>query len=154
MTPFHGSFIAILHFIILLPTSSCCAHQWPPTSSPSPQVLRYHFVAHLIVSILEQKPIFPSSLFVFDEVVEEKFRLGSTPPSCRHRCNACNPCDAVQIPALPGSPVMLRQANDHYKSNYKPLGWRLCFCLLFEEICLYVIYGGKDEKWRRAKKSE
>ncbi|XP_060970279.1 EPIDERMAL PATTERNING FACTOR-like protein 1 isoform X1 [Cannabis sativa] len=33
--------------------------------------------------------------------VEEKSRLGSTPPSCHNKCNTCHPCMAVQVPSLP-----------------------------------------------------
>lgn len=33
-------------------------------------------------------------------MVEEKTRLGSTPPSCHNKCNQCHPCMAVQVPSL------------------------------------------------------
>ncbi|KAK8941906.1 EPIDERMAL PATTERNING FACTOR-like protein 1 [Platanthera guangdongensis] len=71
---------------------------------------------------------------------EEKIRLGSTPPSCHNRCNACNPCRAVQIPTMAGQTDRLGQidvsgrrrppdqlAYGLFSSNYKPLGWR-CGC--------------------------
>ncbi|WOL19942.1 hypothetical protein Cni_G28744 [Canna indica] len=67
-------------------------------------------------------------------VEEDKFRLGSTPPSCHNRCNLCNPCMAVQVPTLPRSekattttfPVVVSSYGNQY-SNYKPLGWK-CRC--------------------------
>ncbi|KAL3527629.1 hypothetical protein ACH5RR_012285 [Cinchona calisaya] len=34
-------------------------------------------------------------------LVEEKTRLGSTPPSCHNKCNNCHPCMAVQVPTTP-----------------------------------------------------
>lgn len=43
-------------------------------------------------------------------LMEDKIRLGSTPPSCRNRCNACSPCMAVQVPTLPGGGGTLRPA--------------------------------------------
>ncbi|CAM9004201.1 unnamed protein product [Rhodiola kirilowii] len=33
--------------------------------------------------------------------IEQKTRLGSTPPSCHSKCNGCHPCFAVQVPTLP-----------------------------------------------------
>ncbi|CAK9137501.1 unnamed protein product [Ilex paraguariensis] len=74
-------------------------------------------------------------------LVEEKTRLGSTPPSCHSKCNQCHPCMAVQVPTLPShNPVQpgprLTIPNDYYDpspsssnkySNYKPLGWK-CRC--------------------------
>ncbi|KAJ8500718.1 hypothetical protein OPV22_011270 [Ensete ventricosum] len=72
--------------------------------------------------------------------VEDKIRLGSTPPSCHNRCDLCNPCTAVQVPTLPvqSTPVRsrvrkVRPSDDdpfsygNQYSNYKPLGWR-CSC--------------------------
>ncbi|OIT33593.1 epidermal patterning factor-like protein 1 [Nicotiana attenuata] len=72
-------------------------------------------------------------------LVEEKTRLGSTPPSCYNKCNQCHPCMAVQVPTIPshhrvepsqiqGMPMDYFQppgANRY--SNYKPLGWK-CRC--------------------------
>ncbi|XP_020575867.1 EPIDERMAL PATTERNING FACTOR-like protein 1 [Phalaenopsis equestris] len=70
---------------------------------------------------------------------EEKIRLGSTPPSCHNRCNACNPCKAVQVPTMPvpnGKVSRLgvedgrtpdQPAYSQYNSNYKPLEWK-CSC--------------------------
>ncbi|KAG0503767.1 hypothetical protein HPP92_003839 [Vanilla planifolia] len=62
--------------------------------------------------------------------VEEKVRLGSTPPRCLNRCSACEPCTAVQVPTLP-TPTELLSADappfGQYSSNYKPLEWK-CRC--------------------------
>ncbi|GAA0150164.1 hypothetical protein Leryth_006442 [Lithospermum erythrorhizon] len=74
-------------------------------------------------------------------LVEEKTRLGSTPPSCHNKCNQCHPCMAVQVPTMPSHnrlpPLYGRSKNllDYYYSspssnrysNYKPLGWK-CRC--------------------------
>ncbi|XP_043713627.1 EPIDERMAL PATTERNING FACTOR-like protein 1 [Telopea speciosissima] len=76
-------------------------------------------------------------------LLEDKTRLGSTPPSCRNKCNECHPCIAVQVPTLPSherfqpgprrtKPVELvvlspSTADDAKYSNYKPVGWK-CRC--------------------------
>ncbi|GJM86897.1 hypothetical protein PR202_ga02797 [Eleusine coracana subsp. coracana] len=36
-------------------------------------------------------------------LVEDKSRLGSRPPSCHNRCSACNPCTPVQVTTTPGA---------------------------------------------------
>ncbi|XP_010453059.1 PREDICTED: EPIDERMAL PATTERNING FACTOR-like protein 1 [Camelina sativa] len=76
-------------------------------------------------------------------LIEDKARLGSTPPSCHNRCNNCHPCMAVQVPTLPTRsrftrvnpfsggfvrppPSSLTTVLDQY-SNYKPMGWK-CHC--------------------------
>ncbi|XP_060970280.1 EPIDERMAL PATTERNING FACTOR-like protein 1 isoform X2 [Cannabis sativa] len=46
-------------------------------------------------------PPISSSRKVLLVEVEEKSRLGSTPPSCHNKCNTCHPCMAVQVPSLP-----------------------------------------------------
>ncbi|XP_042495349.1 EPIDERMAL PATTERNING FACTOR-like protein 1 [Macadamia integrifolia] len=80
-------------------------------------------------------------------LIEDKTRLGSTPPSCRNKCNECHPCIAVQVPTIPSHDRVqpgLRRAkpvdllvsspskDDVKYSNYKPVGWK-CRCgnLLF-----------------------
>ncbi|KAF3331193.1 EPIDERMAL PATTERNING FACTOR-like protein 1 [Carex littledalei] len=65
-------------------------------------------------------------------LMEDKIRLGSIPPSCHNRCNACNPCTAIQVPTLPGQGDQLLRASSKQMpfsmySNYKPLGWK-CRC--------------------------
>lgn len=75
-------------------------------------------------------------------LVEDKARLGSTPPSCHNRCNGCHPCMPTQVPTLPTRsrftrvdpfsggfvrpPSSLTTVLDQY-SNYKPMGWK-CHC--------------------------
>ncbi|AED91519.1 putative protein [Arabidopsis thaliana] len=75
-------------------------------------------------------------------LIEDKARLGSTPPSCHNRCNNCHPCMAIQVPTLPTRsrftrvnpfsggfvrpPSSLTTVLDQY-SNYKPMGWK-CHC--------------------------
>ncbi|XP_062217566.1 EPIDERMAL PATTERNING FACTOR-like protein 1 [Phragmites australis] len=66
------------------------------------------------------------------KLVEDKSRLGSTPPSCRNRCSACHPCTPVQVTTIPGSSRSAHVAEDAVAgisrySNYKPLGWK-CGC--------------------------
>ncbi|XP_022774108.1 EPIDERMAL PATTERNING FACTOR-like protein 1 [Durio zibethinus] len=62
--------------------------------------------------------------------IQEKTRLGSTPPSCHNKCNGCHPCMAVQVPTLPShhrfQPGLSKAITNQY-SNYKPLGWK-CRC--------------------------
>nr|XP_027076733.1 EPIDERMAL PATTERNING FACTOR-like protein 1 [Coffea arabica] len=83
-------------------------------------------------------------------LVEEKTRLGSTPPSCYNKCNNCHPCMAVQVPTMPShsqlkprqitrattttdshidssSPSSSSSSVGNRYSNYKPLGWK-CRC--------------------------
>ncbi|KAJ4756760.1 EPIDERMAL PATTERNING FACTOR-like protein [Rhynchospora pubera] len=71
-------------------------------------------------------------------LLEDKSRLGSTPPSCHNKCNQCNPCFPVQVPAFlaQNKPMhrakMTRLTNVDLHSfrefsNYKPLGWK-CQC--------------------------
>lgn len=73
-----------------------------------------------------------------ENLAEDKSRLGSTPPSCRNRCSACNPCMPVQVTTVPGlgrgaratdvddDTVAVAAGFSRY-SNYKPLGWK-CRC--------------------------
>ncbi|XP_077213957.1 EPIDERMAL PATTERNING FACTOR-like protein 1 [Tasmannia lanceolata] len=70
-------------------------------------------------------------------LLDEKTRLGSTPPNCHNRCNECNPCRAVQVPTQPihnrvdpinAVPMDLSSSLiDNKYSNYKPLEWK-CQC--------------------------
>ncbi|GLT55958.1 hypothetical protein SLA2020_290370 [Shorea laevis] len=46
-------------------------------------------------------------------------RIGSSPPSCEHKCYGCTPCEAIQVPTT--SHVGLQYAN------YEPEGWK-CKC--------------------------
>ena len=46
--------------------------------------------------------------------------IGSSPPSCEHKCFGCNPCEAIQVPAT----------TSHFGvqyTNYEPEGWK-CKC--------------------------
>ncbi|CAL9167090.1 unnamed protein product [Musa hybrid cultivar] len=86
------------------------------------------------------KALITENQFRLGMLLEQKIRLGSTPPSCHNRCNECNPCTAVQLPTLPFqpnpvSPSRVREAHQmddpssysNQYSNYKPLGWK-CSC--------------------------
>lgn len=67
--------------------------------------------------------------------MEDMTRLGSIPPSCRNKCNACDPCKAIQVPTLPNhdqvhnvSPRASSSTETSKKyTNYKPIGWK-CKC--------------------------
>ncbi|OWM85033.1 hypothetical protein CDL15_Pgr027820 [Punica granatum] len=77
--------------------------------------------------------------------IQEKVRLGSTPPSCYSKCNGCLPCLAVLDPTPPISLRAKRPGSRRHPSsvgptefldtspesgrepNYKPLGWK-CRC--------------------------
>jgi len=54
------------------------------------------------------------------EVAEQKKLAGpgSTPPSCRSKCDWCNPCQPVHVPVHPGLIIRL---------EYYPEAWR-CKC--------------------------
>ncbi|KAG2716668.1 hypothetical protein I3760_03G137800 [Carya illinoinensis] len=107
--------IALLAMLLyLLSPSSCLNQQQQPQSSVPPGLL-----------------------------VEEKSRLGSTPPSCHNKCNKCHPCMAIQVPTMPSkvpvqpglsrlaqpAPMKLFDASPRGNkyTNYKPLGWK-CRC--------------------------
>ncbi|XWS20125.1 hypothetical protein CRYUN_Cryun31cG0073700 [Craigia yunnanensis] len=54
--------------------------------------------------------------------VESKLGIGSSPPSCEHKCYGCIPCEAIQVPtASKRSHVGLQYAN------YEPESWK-CKC--------------------------
>ncbi|CAH8281937.1 unnamed protein product [Eruca vesicaria subsp. sativa] len=97
------------------------------------------FISPLVSSSLQpvQPPNSPQVA-----LVENKARLGSTPPSCHNSCNGCHPCMPAQVPTLPSRsrfsrvdpfsggfvrpPSSLTTVLDQY-SNYKPMGWK-CHC--------------------------
>lgn len=138
----HGVFLitALLHFF-LLHNSVSCAGRWHLHSSTPFKVLRMCIFAHLIrllrASLWSGGGI--GNLWNWQGAEGDKIRLGSTPPSCHNRCNACNPCKAIQIPTVPvpiGQVARLgvenrrpldQQAYSQYNSNYKPLEWK-CSC--------------------------
>ncbi|XVF25158.1 hypothetical protein REPUB_Repub13aG0189400 [Reevesia pubescens] len=53
---------------------------------------------------------------------ESKLGIGSSPPSCEHKCYGCIPCEAIQVPTTSKrSHVSLEYAN------YEPESWK-CKC--------------------------
>ncbi|KAL8475114.1 hypothetical protein ACS0TY_030771 [Phlomoides rotata] len=66
-------------------------------------------------------------------VVEEKAKLGSTPPSCHNKCKMCQPCAAVQVATMPSQHRVDPSSDEssstggYRYSNYKPLKWS-CKC--------------------------
>ncbi|XP_043722197.1 EPIDERMAL PATTERNING FACTOR-like protein 1 isoform X1 [Telopea speciosissima] len=116
-----------LHTISLILVITLLHHQLSPASC-----------------LLHQQP--PSSLAPQKLLIEDKTRLGSTPPSCHNKCNECHPCTAVQVPTLPnhdrvelgpggttGTKPMEQESSSSPSTaaakfpNYKPLGWK-CSC--------------------------
>ncbi|XP_076924486.1 polygalacturonase-like [Bidens hawaiensis] len=55
-----------------------------------------------------------------ESVVEN--RIGSSPPSCEHKCYGCSPCEATQVPTIGGRVNVSIQY-----SNYELEGWK-CKC--------------------------
>ncbi|GMH14227.1 hypothetical protein Nepgr_016068 [Nepenthes gracilis] len=54
------------------------------------------------------------------ENYREEKNIGSRPPNCENKCHGCNPCEAIQVPAITGH-FSLQYAN------YLPEGWK-CKC--------------------------
>lgn len=47
-------------------------------------------------------------------------KIGSSPPSCEHKCYGCFPCEAIQVPST-SSHLGIMYAN------YEPESWK-CKC--------------------------
>ncbi|KAJ3695823.1 hypothetical protein LUZ60_001200 [Juncus effusus] len=94
-------------FLCLVPTASC--------------------MSRLLISPHQEKGM----------LMEDKTRLGSTPPNCHNRCSLCNPCFPVQVPALVVQAKQVFKEREEQingdtfsfleSSNYKPMGWK-CQC--------------------------
>ncbi|XP_048443223.1 EPIDERMAL PATTERNING FACTOR-like protein 5 [Pyrus x bretschneideri] len=50
-------------------------------------------------------------------------KIGSSPPSCDHKCYRCTPCEAIQVPT---SKMQTSHVRVQY-ANYEPVGWK-CKC--------------------------
>ncbi|KAL5057057.1 hypothetical protein RYX36_028661 [Vicia faba] len=50
-------------------------------------------------------------------------KIGSSPPSCEHKCYGCNPCEAIQVP----SKSSRRSHLGLEYANYEPESWK-CKC--------------------------
>ncbi|RDX80616.1 EPIDERMAL PATTERNING FACTOR-like protein 3, partial [Mucuna pruriens] len=63
------------------------------------------------------------------EVMEEAHhggvvsKIGSSPPSCEHKCYGCSPCEAIQVPSTSSR----RSHLSVQYSNYEPESWK-CKC--------------------------
>ncbi|XVF86832.1 hypothetical protein PTKIN_Ptkin18bG0074100 [Pterospermum kingtungense] len=55
--------------------------------------------------------------------VGSKLGLGSSPPSCEHKCYGCSPCEAIQVPTTTSK---RSHVNVQY-ANYEPESWK-CKC--------------------------
>ncbi|KAL5992487.1 hypothetical protein ACLOJK_013406 [Asimina triloba] len=123
----YSSYLAILYFQPLLLINVLLPHRLRSAVGfpPSPHRLsQCRFIHGAVSEVL---------------LLDEKTRLGSTPPSCHSRCDECNPCTAVQVPTVPahnrGEPGLGRAFRFGFSSplisnkypNYKPLGWK-CRC--------------------------
>ncbi|KAA0036717.1 hypothetical protein IC582_008146 [Cucumis melo] len=61
-------------------------------------------------------------------IKEEEFyrgmrKIGSSPPSCEHKCYGCIPCEAIQVPTTTNR----RSHIGVQYTNYEPEGWK-CKC--------------------------
>ncbi|CAK8560346.1 unnamed protein product [Lathyrus sativus] len=55
-----------------------------------------------------------------EENDREVSKIGSSPPSCEHKCYDCYPCEAIQVPST----------SNHFGimyANYEPESWK-CKC--------------------------
>ncbi|OWM79872.1 EPIDERMAL PATTERNING FACTOR-like protein 1 [Punica granatum] len=50
-------------------------------------------------------------------------KIGSSPPSCEHKCSGCTPCQPAQVPATSTGHGHMRVQY----TNYEPEGWK-CKC--------------------------
>nr|KYP58393.1 hypothetical protein KK1_013799 [Cajanus cajan] len=50
-------------------------------------------------------------------------KIGSSPPSCEHKCYGCTPCEAIQVPSTSRRRTHLRVQY----ANYEPESWK-CKC--------------------------
>ncbi|KAL3511665.1 hypothetical protein ACH5RR_024382 [Cinchona calisaya] len=55
---------------------------------------------------------------------KEVSKIGSSPPSCQHKCFGCMPCEAIQVPTTTSSHVGVGRVQ---YANYEPEGWK-CKC--------------------------
>ncbi|KAJ6327624.1 hypothetical protein OIU78_014482 [Salix suchowensis] len=42
-------------------------------------------------------------------------KIGSTPPSCEHKCHGCSPCEPIQVPTIS------KTDNHHFKCKLRKL---------------------------------
>ncbi|KAI3803355.1 hypothetical protein L1987_31506 [Smallanthus sonchifolius] len=56
-------------------------------------------MVHIILSV-NCRQLITIPLQQGGSVVEK--RVGSSPPSCEHKCYGCSPCEAIQVPANGG----------------------------------------------------
>ncbi|KAK2371256.1 EPIDERMAL PATTERNING FACTOR protein [Trifolium repens] len=62
---------------------------------------------------------------VYDKDIEiSSNEIGSSPPSCEHKCYGCNPCEAIQVPSTTSN-----KKSDFglLYANYEPESWK-CKC--------------------------
>ncbi|KAK7261690.1 hypothetical protein RIF29_28007 [Crotalaria pallida] len=62
------------------------------------------------------------------EIMKEEYdrgvnRIGSSPPSCDHKCYGCTPCEAIQVPSTNNRHINLGLQY----TNYEPESWQ-CKC--------------------------
>ncbi|XVE51922.1 hypothetical protein DITRI_Ditri02bG0079000 [Diplodiscus trichospermus] len=99
----------------LAPNDGFGVHQ--PVTGQSPQSIQ----ASLGPSSSKEGQVAAINKEAYAEV-ESKLGIGSSPPSCEHKCYGCIPCEAIQVPTTSKrSHVGLQYAN------YEPESWK-CKC--------------------------
>ncbi|XP_058748799.1 EPIDERMAL PATTERNING FACTOR-like protein 3 [Vicia villosa] len=58
-----------------------------------------------------------------ENVGMSNIKIGSSPPSCEHKCYGCKPCEAIQVPSKSSRRSHLRLEY----ANYEPESWK-CKC--------------------------
>ncbi|XP_004486842.1 uncharacterized protein [Cicer arietinum] len=59
----------------------------------------------------------------YDREIEISSKIGSSPPSCEHKCYGCTPCEAIQVPSTSSR----RSHLGIQYANYEPESWK-CKC--------------------------
>ncbi|KAE9600426.1 hypothetical protein Lalb_Chr14g0372741 [Lupinus albus] len=141
---FFCCFLLALQIVSLV--SEATRHFPPPPDAMSHpgQLLLYQFHIHSLSDDIylssgpEEAPATHSSLSYTKELqkvteamsVREKEsydrgvnRIGSSPPSCEHKCYGCTPCDAIQVPSNNNMHIKLSLQY----TNYEPESWK-CKC--------------------------
>ncbi|KAK2425165.1 EPIDERMAL PATTERNING FACTOR protein [Trifolium repens] len=76
-------------------------------------------------AIESQKGNYVAKEVVYDQDIEiSSSEIGSSPPSCEHKCYGCNPCEAIQVPSTTSN-----KKSDFglLYANYEPESWK-CKC--------------------------
>ncbi|KAI4355463.1 hypothetical protein L6164_004236 [Bauhinia variegata] len=130
-----GRFCCFILALQIVSWVSAARRPFPPTDGIShPEIsLSASFSginsAHSALSGLEEAPL-PSpyalesnkGLKSTESVSNAVSKIGSSPPSCEHKCYGCSPCEAIQVPST--------SRRSHFGiqyANYEPESWK-CKC--------------------------